>query len=242
MKSKFKKISLRKAKVAAPDIRALAPANDDGLMAVMEKLAAASMEQVDQDREIRETTFLDMVPHEYRTHVEHIASTAYKKRGIRADVMPFWDFVQLIAKNWLIKRHLFFQIAEQFGFKVVSHFNRNSDAAAIALTRSASFVIISKPIDGTKRDILYGRIQERETTDIPPFQRSALALNLRKDARVRAARLNSSPVIDILVREDADLGVIHQASQSMTTSFGAVDRHTIWVVEGDKNGEGGLKN
>ena len=229
----YKKISLKQNVEIIPLSKSLLNPNIDPKVA-LENLVLEVQAQIRKDKELQGISFLDMVPQELRDHVEHIATTAYTKRGITD--MPLNEFIELIAENWLIKRTVFIRIAKEFGFKHAQRIDRNADLAALVLTSSASFVVISKPEESGERSVLYMRIKEREAHKIPEFQKAALKHSIVLGNRVRAGELNSSPALDILVDRDADLGKLRRTSELVNFSFASVDRYTVIFGFGNVNG------
>lgn len=229
----FKILAIRKNNALAPFERSVIGLQQDPKKALEDLVLKAQLE-VQQEKELRKTTFFDMIPDEYKAHVEMITEKAFTERKITH--MSYEDFRELIAQNWLIKRKVFVRIATDFGARQVARFPKHADTAAFILTSSASFVVVSKPDRSSVRSILYMRIAEREPVKIPAAQMSNLRHDVAIGERVKAALLNSSPAMDILVNPDADLGRMRDFSESVSHSFHTVDHHTIHFGPWNRNG------
>jgi hypothetical protein len=174
-------------------------------------------------QEGRKTSFMDMVPPACQPIVRRMAADAYPTRG---QGMPLQDFEDAMAWNWLAKLELYRRMKRASGFDSVSELPKNAKTPIIAITTSASIIVASEPKGPGTRSIGYLRIPLRDDIDIPPQHQGELLDDLHVDERLKATRIDSSPLMGILAHPKT--GTNHEKTWSnLAESYTAVDRMTI---------------
>ena len=172
-------------------------------------------------RGLKKMSFMDMVPEDYRSHVELIADNAYPTKGGERNPE---EFLEDMALNWLAKRELFTVMGEQAGLESVNNLDSSADTPFMALTMSASIVLATKPDESSKRDVYYYRIKERQDTSIPTATNTTIG-SVSMDESFKWLGNSTSPVIGILANPSAELD-IHRTAMDIETGFKTVDRQT----------------
>jgi len=178
-----------------------------------------------QKDQLKVSSYLNLVPVEYREAVIQLAEKAHPEKG---QGRTLEEFTEDMALNWLAKREIFRQVAEEFGFRDEKRVGLDFRGAILALTINGSIVGMNEADSIGSRSILYGRIELREDSDILPSSEGKIMDTARVGARLATTQFNSSPLISLAVKGDAPKGVVRKSVIVMTRSFAGVDRHTIY--------------
>ncbi len=178
-----------------------------------------------QKGQLKVSSYLELVPVEHREAVIRLAKTAYPEKGQGRTLA---EFTEDMALNWLAKKEIFRQVAEEFGFKARGGVGVDFEGAILALTQNGSIVALTETGLSGKRSIFYGRIEIREDSDILPSLEGSVVYAVRIGDRLITSQFNSSPLISLAAKYDAPKGDVKRSVVTMTRSFATVDGHTIW--------------
>jgi hypothetical protein len=178
-----------------------------------------------QKDQLKALSYMELVPAEYREAVIRLAKTAYPEKGQGRTLQ---EFTEDMALNWLAKKEIFRQVAEEFGFGARGGVSLDYSGAILALTQNGSIVALTERNFSGSRSIFYGRIEIREDSDILPSSEGKIMDTTRVGARLATTQFNSSPLISLAVKGDAKREDVKRSVIVMTKSFAGVDRHTIW--------------
>lgn len=132
---------------------------------------------------LREIEVLDRSQKSYFKLLPEAAKTSVldmvvKAIGEQKEEKEASDFIELMAKCWLIKEKVFQLYVEQQGYQLVKDPEREIAAdekvSFLCLTTSASVLAVGNPGQDQKRQILYNRLGLRPKTKIPDSFRIAI--------------------------------------------------------------------
>jgi len=178
-----------------------------------------------QKGQLKALSYMELVPAEYREVVKQLAETAYPEKGQGRTLQ---EFTEDMALNWLAKKEIFRQVAEEFGFKARGGVGVDFEGAILALTQNGSIVALTERNFSGSRSIFYGRIEIREDSDVLPSSEGNVKYAVRIGDRLATTQFNSSQLISLAAKYDAPKGDVQRSVVTMTRSFATVDGHTIW--------------
>lgn len=212
-------------------------ANDNGTP--VEEQAIAAVDRL--KTELRATTYLEMIPPQYRDWVVKEADKSHpkKNRGLSVD-----EFRELMAQMWLANREMFQILSGAAQFVALSEAGflpaqARSPFAMLAITISGSIIGVTMPTepDGYS-NYFYERIGIRQDTTIRPRGQAMFGEPVQIGRRLLlAGGLNSSAVIAAAYHRDANAEVVQRSVVSMTMTRDSVGA-TLWRQRSRPKSEG----
>ncbi|MBN2058222.1 MAG: hypothetical protein JW782_05460 [Candidatus Saganbacteria bacterium] len=188
--------------------------------------AAHFIEQVRQLRQqLRCPTFLDMVPTEYRAAVIAMADSAFPTKGAGRTLEAFREDM---AMNWLAQREAFESFSQELGFQSINYLATSQADGLLALTVNGSLIAVSSPAADGRRGILYGRIDEREDTNIPAANKGNLRTAAISGERLQTTIFTSSKIIGLATSPRTDLVEMQRTFIDMRHTLNTIGQ-TIFV-------------
>jgi hypothetical protein len=188
-------------------------------------------------------SFLEMVPFQYRSRITDLASDAWAAKWSKSSLFKdLGDLTENLAVQWLAKKEAFTSIAKEKGFEVVSSVKRDFDGAILGLSANGSLVGLSPILNNMTRMVLYGRIELREDSKIPPESMDRLLLDAEVNKSLKTSQMRTSPLImlaskstegkDKLQAAQESIGVMNEMSMTLMTIDGL---EKVWVPRDEKH-------
>jgi len=190
-----------------------------------EELAKQAIQEVETLAKETRQFYLDLVPKKYRAVITREANKAFLSRGLGKTID---DFIEIMAKSWLVKNKLFQAIVKECGFTFVDNSHiavmPNTNQSIIALSQTGSLIVIGSPDRNGKRDSYYGRIKERHTSSIVPNSRGRLLSSVQIGRRLKASGFTTSPLISFAEKDGIeDREGLTRAYHTLSGAFNSVD-------------------
>lgn len=180
------------------------PAPQQAIVPVRQQLQLFDAQRVikvieDRKAQLNARSYLELVPAEYRAAIAEIAQKAYP---VKSAGMTEGEFTEKMALEWLAKREIFDQVCQQSGFTAKDRVSMHDERPILALTQNGSIVGLAQGSGVGPREIIYGRIELRENTDILPFQQGMVMGPIMLQGRLQTSRFNTSQLIALAVRRN----------------------------------------
>jgi hypothetical protein len=170
-------------------------------------------------------SFTSMIDERYRETVISRAADSFRQKGKGRTLE---EFTEDFALCWLAQKRAFEEHTKKLGFQSTDHINKDSPSPLLALTASGSLVAASPPNADGMRDIAYGRLAERESSEVPPIQHGRINHGLSKGERGDFSTMNTSPLIGLAHDPSASKKLDLQESFSeLSQSFESIGSYAL---------------
>ncbi len=167
------------------------------------------------------------IPAKVRTHLQGLL----KETGLPDDK----DTMKKLMESWLLKKALFYKMAEHENFNRKRSMAMADKSGCIAITYSGSIVAVG-PLVNNKREVKYTSIGMR--TDVPEavtFKQGELAADIECDKSIvfkKGPIEKTSPIMDLAllppeVNSDQQLVSIKKANKKLKDDFVKVNKDTL---------------